>query len=200
MPMQVTASGVSELIRRAEKHIKAGNLSRASDLLSNARSLEPANEYIGAIMERIALRERAPGTMTATPNTQAAALLQAAQNDLQQQVKRLTADARSLFERGAYVTAFDTLMKAYLLDPLSADVMKTEELIVPAFEQVRKRGTLLSPAPVQPGTAQILRQHLAATQQDAATPAPPSAPEPEEASARPHGGFFSRFRKSILPG
>jgi hypothetical protein len=204
MPMPINASGVSELIRRAEKHIKSGNLDRARDLLSNARSLEPSNEYIGAILERIALGERAPGTMTA--NKPAVPSQPAAENDLQRHVHRLTDDARSLYERGAYVTAFNTLMKAYLLDPVDQGVMQAEELIVPAFERVRQRGTLTSPAPLEPGTAEILRRHLAAggAQDAGATALPGTASEaPGPGGQEPpkqRGGFFARFRKGPLPG
>ena len=197
MPMPNAPTGVSELIRLAEKQISAGNLARACELLSNARSLEPSNEYISAIMERVLRLDPGPDPVNPPDAASGDEPGPPDGDEIQNQVRRLTDNARSLFARGAFETAFNTLMKAYFLDPVSPEVMKAEELIVPALERVRQPGTLSAPAPDQPGGARILRDHVAAGMpQDSLPAARPS----DEAPRKAHGGFFARLRKGSLLG
>jgi len=61
--------------------------------------------------------------------------------EVESRVKRLTAVAVNLFRRGSYEPAFETLMKAYLLDPSSPHVIACEQTLMPAWELMRKRGT-----------------------------------------------------------
>ena len=59
---------------------------------------------------------------------------------IQAHIKRLTLVAFSLYARGSFETAFDTLMTAYLLDPVSPEVMECEKTLLPAWEllQIKK--------------------------------------------------------------
>lgn len=152
-------SHVKEIIKKAEKHIAAGELDRAKSLLDDAHVKEPGNEYINAILERVMLlgargdEPQVAETMTELPPQ--------AEDEVQSQVRRLTAMAHDLYERGSYDTAFDSLMKAYLLDPLSKDVVREESVIVPAFELMKKRGTITTQqTETRPTTAQILQKSL----------------------------------------
>lgn len=61
--------------------------------------------------------------------------------ELESRVKRLTAVAVNLFRRGSYEPAFETLTKAYLLDPSSPHVIACEQTLMPALEFMRKRGS-----------------------------------------------------------
>lgn len=165
----ISRGGASEFIRAAERSIAAGDLDLALQQIANARSVDPRNEYLDAIVERIDLlaarRDLAdkngglqgssdqapePGQVQMTP-------------ELQARVKRLTNVAINLFERGSYETAFDSLMKAYLLDPASTYVINCEKTLLPAIELMRKRGTIdpqasarlnSQPAPTQGGAPQ----------------------------------------------
>ena len=80
--------------------------------------------------------------------------------ELQARVKRLTNVAINLFERGSYETAFDSLMKAYLLDPTSTYVMNCERTLLPAIELMRKRGTITSPATASAASHAVLAPQI----------------------------------------
>jgi hypothetical protein len=61
--------------------------------------------------------------------------------EIEARITRLTAVAINLFNRGSFEPAFETLMKAYLLDPSSPHVIECEKTLMPAWELMRKRGT-----------------------------------------------------------
>ena len=165
-------SHVREIIRKAEKHISAGELDSATKLLEDAKQTDPNNEYIGAILERVMLLSSRDGAASAheveshriepTVSVSLPKPTELPADNVQIQVQRLTAMAHNLYERGSYDTAFESLMKAYMLDPLSTDVEREESVIVPAFELMQKRGTMGSQADsVRPTVAQLLQQGLA---------------------------------------
>ena len=166
------SSTVTEIIKKAEKHIAAGDLNRAKTLLEDAQKTDPENEYINAIFERVMLLDSRegetpvhelqtlPAEHVATVPPPVHAVLP--EDEVQKQVKHLTTMARDLFERGSFDSAFDSLMKAFMLDPLSKDVAREESVIVPAFELMKKRGTLTASAnESRPTTTQILQRGLA---------------------------------------
>ena len=64
--------------------------------------------------------------------------------DVQARVLRLTTIATNLYKRGSFEVAFDSLMKAYLLDPSNPHVIACEKTLMPALEMMRRRGTLLN--------------------------------------------------------
>ncbi len=145
----LSQGGASEFIRAAERSIAAGDLNLALQQIANARSIDPHNEYLDAIVERIDLlasrnATRGKNGFFEVPPAQAAEPEQVTP-ELQARVKRLTNVAINLFERGSYETAFDSLMKAYLLDPTSTYVMNCERTLLPAIELMKKRGTMTSP-------------------------------------------------------
>lgn len=169
----LSQGGASEFIRAAERSIAAGDLNLALQQIANARSIDPSNEYLDAIVERIDLlaSRRAPvgkNGFLQVPLAQAQEPEQMTP-ELQARVKRLTNVAINLFERGSYETAFDSLMKAYLLDPTSTYVMNCEKTLLPAIELMRKRGTISPQATLQ-----------AASQQSPAQQASPQQPNADE--------------------
>jgi hypothetical protein len=159
---------VSEIIRKAEKQIAGGNLAKAKQLLEDARKNEPNNEYIEAILERVTLlglREeetpvQASDVSQETPGAPAVKPVEVME-DVASRVKQLTSVARDLYARGSVEPAFDSLMNAFMLDPLSRDVAQVESLILPAFEMMKKRGSVTIQQEVAPPTtAQILQQSV----------------------------------------
>jgi hypothetical protein len=147
-------NGVSEIIRQAEKQIAGNNLVEARELLTKARLTYPDNDYISAIIERVDMLENK--TRPAQPAAGSVSVsvpkgTPARPDQLALQVKRLAQMACTLMERGSTSAAFESLMNAYLLDPLSSDVQEAERMILPAIDLMRQRGTLnqLEPTPPQ---------------------------------------------------
>ncbi len=64
--------------------------------------------------------------------------------EIEARVQRLTTVATNLFKRGSYQPAFESLMKAYLLDPTNPRVMDCEKTLLPALEVMRKGGLFAS--------------------------------------------------------
>jgi len=62
--------------------------------------------------------------------------------EIEGRVKRLTSLAEDLFRRGSCEAAFESLMKAYFLDPASPHLAECERHLLPALEVMRRRGTL----------------------------------------------------------
>ena len=114
-----------------------------------AQRMEPDNIYITAIVERIhrlAAESSNGGRFLAItvgnefdegikpgPATPLPA------EDIDAQIRKLTARAQELVRRGAYETAFDSLMNAYFLDPVSPTPMESEKTLIPAIEMLRRQ-------------------------------------------------------------
>jgi len=146
---QQQSAATREIIRVAEKHIEAREFDLAMQKLTMAQRMEPDNIYITAIVERIhRLASESsnggrflaitvgnefedgikPGPATPLPA-----------EDVDAQIRKLTARATELIRRGAYETAFDSLMNAYFLDPVSPTLMESEKTLLPAIEQMRQQ-------------------------------------------------------------
>jgi hypothetical protein len=54
-------------------------------------------------------------------------------------IVRLTSNAQNYLKRGQSALAFDTLMEAYLLDPVHPLVISCEKAVLPAWETFRKQ-------------------------------------------------------------
>ncbi|HTO93535.1 MAG TPA: hypothetical protein VMM80_04160 [Bacteroidota bacterium] len=146
---QQQSAATREIIRVAEKHIEAREFDLAMQKLSMAQRMEPDNIYITAIVERIhrlAAESSNGGRFLAItvgnefdegikpgPATPLPA------EDIDLQIRKLTAKAQELIRRGAYETAFDSLMNAYFLDPVSPTLMESEKTLIPAIEMMRKQ-------------------------------------------------------------
>jgi hypothetical protein len=140
--------GTREIIRAAERHIDAHEYALAIEKLGVAQSLDPNNVYINAIIERIhrlVAEESGPLRylgVTVGPEydngIKSAADTGQSGDDVEANVRKLTKRASDLVRRGAYETAFDSLMSAYLLDPVSPLVIECEKIVLPALEKTRK--------------------------------------------------------------
>lgn len=152
----VPQTSVKELIRTAERYIASQEYDIALEKLTRAKQLEPSNTYIQAIIERInaldSMNREIAGVSNSAPTNDSHRYLSVTVGkefdngiqslaDVQRRVKRLTGAASQLLERGAYETAFETLMKAYLLDPTSPDVIECEKTLLPTWESMRKKNS-----------------------------------------------------------
>ncbi len=183
-PLQTDASGftrrprfderVTHLIRSAERSISQNRLDVAREQLGLARSLDPKNSYINAIMERIHFLEHQPELGieeqlqpgTAAPDRYLSVSVgpefaggireipaepQLSPKEVQTRVRHLTTVAEKFLEQGSYENAFDSLMKAYLLDPVSPYVMTCEKSVLPVWENFHPMK--LSDVPLDPSTS-----------------------------------------------
>ena len=95
-------------------------------------------------------------------------------HEIERRIKRLTSVATNLFKRGSYAPAFESLMKAYLLDPSSPHVVACEKTLLPALEIMRQRGSFSSADRSGSGGQNIQLAQLLTRQASAA-----DAPSPE---------------------
>ena len=166
---EARGGNVLEIIRAAEKFIASGEYNVALDQLINARNMQPNNAYIDAIIERIhslqnekeqharsaAQREQKPLSVTVGHEFPGGVKEKRdeeylSRQDVEAQVRRLTMMAQTLLERGSCESAFDALMKAYLLDPLSPDVLACEKTLLPAWELLNRKKAESARATGQP--------------------------------------------------
>jgi hypothetical protein len=141
------------MIRMAEKHMAAGKYALAVEQLSLAQQLEPQNQYIRAIMERARILESSSTSnddsnryLSVTVGNKFDGGIRGQQQDdpasaeeTRLRIRELTETAHILLNRGLSESAFETLMKAYLLDPLNPDVISAEKRVLPAWELVRRQ-------------------------------------------------------------
>ena len=138
--------GVSQLIQSAEKLIAANNYQLALEQLATAQNLDPRNEYIMAIIDRVRFLQNAFQSHTKKPAGLQPNLSFGLQDQdehalsskaLQNRIKQLTNIAEKYLEEDAADKAFDSLMKAFLLDPTSPYVTACEKSVLPAWEKKR---------------------------------------------------------------
>jgi hypothetical protein len=146
---QQQSAATREVIRVAEKHIEAREFDLAMQKLSMAQRMEPDNIYITAIVERIhriAAESSNGGRFLALTvgNEFEDGIKQVSEparplEGVDTQIRRLTSKASELIRQGAYETAFDSLMNAYFLDPVSPTLMESERTLLPAIEMMRRQ-------------------------------------------------------------
>jgi hypothetical protein len=143
-------TGVIQLIQTAEKYIGKRRYQLAIEQLTVAQKLEPENTYIQAIIDRVNdLRNKGqsdsyPLSVTVGPEFKEGIRTPEDETpltpkDLEVQIRHLTTVAENFLEKHSYENAFDTLMKAYLLDPMSPYVIACERIVLPAWERVRNK-------------------------------------------------------------
>ena len=135
---------IAQLIGSAERFIGQQKFELARNQLEVARQLDPRNSYIGAIVDRLAELEtipkrQAPISLTPTIDPQSVTGMRESTAwvnplQIQAQVRHLTSVAEKYLDEGSVENAFDTLMKAYLLDPVSPYVLSCEKTLLPAWE------------------------------------------------------------------
>lgn len=147
---------VARLIRSAERFIAQQKYDLARDQLRVARTLEPRNSYLNAILERIDMLEahgaspiahRDDRYLRVSVGPQYADGVRAADPEIspaeaQSRIRQLTTAAEKFLDQGSVENAFDTLMKAFLLDPVSPYVLSCERRVIPAWETTHRPSSL----------------------------------------------------------
>lgn len=155
-----STGGSSHLIRSAERLAASGRFDFAIEQLAVAQRLDPENRYIQAIMDRIRIQQNFPqgehtqsenpaagiGKLAITVGSQFAHGLRSfeddsklAPEDVPTKIRFLTNMADQYLENGSSEKAFDSLMKAYLLDPLSPYVLAAEKTVLPVWNTLRRQ-------------------------------------------------------------
>ena len=156
-----------QLIRTAEKLIAAGKYQNALDQLFIAQQRDPNNIYIEAIISRTKnlLTGKAPEPPAPAEKPKHASAKQKHRylsvtvgaefkdgikggqdtaaiesGELQSRIRFLIKAAENFLEQGSYNNAFESLMKAYLLDPGNPYVVACEKMVLPVWELARKQG------------------------------------------------------------
>jgi len=142
-------------VRKAEHLIAAGEYELALQKLSNAQDLEPQNQYLPALIQRVTYLRNTAG-QNSRPAARADSLSAESDHVIDSRVKRLTVVATNLFERGSYESAFQSLVKAFLLAPMHPHVVECQKTLQPAIRLLKERGSVIgldivNGTPVQPG-------------------------------------------------
>ena len=140
----LSSGGASQLIRAAERLAGSGRFDSAMEQLQTAQKLDPNNKYIQAIMDRIRFQQNPgepPSPLSVTVGRQFPGGIKSHDEDetlspdqIHSRVRSLTSMAEQFLEKGSSDKAFEALMKAYLLDPLSPYVIASEKTVLPAWE------------------------------------------------------------------
>ena len=158
--LEFSKGGSSHLIRSAEKLAASGRFDFAIEQLNVAQQLDPENKYIQAIIDRIRVMQNSPqdgnatiATLLDSPNKGPLAItvgpefangVRSSNGDqpltpdaIHTKIRFLTNMANQYLESGSSEKAFHSLMKAYLLDPLSPYVVAAEKTVLPAWENLK---------------------------------------------------------------
>ncbi|MBX2991272.1 MAG: hypothetical protein KF749_08890 [Bacteroidetes bacterium] len=135
---------VTRLITEAEQFIESRLYGEALELLADAELIEPENKSIHLIRELVRnLRSeqekpsalRSLFTFTATEE-EPASNREEQERTIQKRVRNLIVSAEHFLSRGAVDNAFESLMRAYLLDPLAPEVLECERRVLPAWQKL----------------------------------------------------------------
>jgi hypothetical protein len=138
---------ITQLISAAERHIELRDYDAALDNLAVAERIEPNNKSIHMIKELVkslqaektkpsVLKRFLSVTIDPKSPTGISRDNETLQNDIQRRIRSLTMTAEYFLSRGAIDNAFESLMYAYLLDPLSPDVLACEKRVLPAWQKL----------------------------------------------------------------
>ncbi len=146
--------GVSHYVRAAEQLLDAGKYAMALEALSVARELEPHNVSVRDVLDRALTmqarqkarylsvtvgRQFSEGVRTAEDESALS------QQEIRERVQYLVEVAGVFLDRGMTESALDSLMRAYLLDPLAPEVLSSERRILPVLEMMRNTPSASNP-------------------------------------------------------
>lgn len=137
--------GVTQLVQAAERFIDAKNFKLALQQLAAAQELDPKNSYITAIVHRVReMEDDHKRYLSVTVGKEFKDGIKGLEDEpalsareVRAKVRTLTNAAERFLEEGSVDSAFESLMKAFLLDPVSPDVVTCEKSVLPAWEKRR---------------------------------------------------------------
>jgi thioredoxin-like negative regulator of GroEL len=145
--------GVSQYVRTAEQLLDAGKYAMALEALSVAQELEPHNASIRAILDRVLMLEAQNSSryLSVTVGDEFAGGVRTSEDEaalspqeIHARVKYLVDIADVFLDRGMTESALDSLLRAYLLDPLAPEVISSERRILPLLDIMREGSQKLS--------------------------------------------------------
>lgn len=145
---------ITQLISAAEKNIELQQYSLALEQLTAAEEFEPENKSIKMTRDLVrSLQADRPSpsrpsrflSVTIDPKSPTGIKLAEPVADVRTRVRSLTTSSQYFLTRGAVDNAFESLMRAYLLDPVAPEVLACEKSVLPAWQNLH--GT--SPAGAQ---------------------------------------------------
>ena len=157
--MRQASGGVLQYVRTAEALIRAGKYGVALDALAVAKELEPNDPSLQPLVEKVLHAQARMATSTfhrmgvATLAEKGSRYLgvtvgkefgggirgesqeeSSSSEELHDRIRLILDVADSFLMRGMTESAFESLMCAYMLDPLAPDVIRSEERILPILE------------------------------------------------------------------
>jgi hypothetical protein len=163
--MQAQRSAVGEIIRRAEKSIAGQEYKTAQDLLAEAWRLDPGNTYIPAIVERVQILQGMASEFASQMNGSGTRYLAVSVGkqfpggvkpvesaDLSRgKIRRLLTVATTLLERGAYESAYESIIRAEELDSQDPEVQALKVRVLPLYEASMTRRSAGTSGPTRRG-------------------------------------------------
>jgi tetratricopeptide (TPR) repeat protein len=138
--------GVSQYVRTAEQLLNAGKYAMALEALSVAQELEPHNASVRDILDRALTLQAQTSSryLSVTVGNQFARGVRTPEDEtalspqeIRARIQYLVEIADVFLDRGMTESALDSLMRAYLLDPLAPEVISSEQRILPVLEMMR---------------------------------------------------------------
>lgn len=136
---------ITSFISEAEKNIEARQYAVALEALAAAETIDPNNKSVQMIRDLVkslqadqARRSPIRRPLTVTVDAKAPAIMNTLPeplSDVQKRIRSLTGNADYYLSRGAIDNAFESLMRAYLLDPVAPEVLACEERVLPAYRR-----------------------------------------------------------------
>ncbi len=138
---------ITQLISAAEKNIESQQYSLALEQLAAAEEFEPNNKSIKMIRDLVRSLQsdktnQSPSSRffstTIDPKSPTGIRQHSTEPvaDVRTRVKSLTTSAQYFLTRGAVDNAFESLMRAYLLDPVAPEVLACEKSVLPAWQNL----------------------------------------------------------------
>lgn len=159
-----SSNSVSQYVRAAEQLLTSGKYEMALEALSIAQEMDPQNSNVQATVERalmlqaqvatnpseqseLSAERTSSRTLSTTVGKQfdrgikSVGEVSPSPQEIHAKVRYLVDTAAIFIDRGMNESAFESLMRAYLLDPLAPEVISSEEKILPLLEVMRNSPT-----------------------------------------------------------
>lgn len=133
---------ITRLITSAEEYIESRQYAAALEQISAAELIEPGNKSIRMIRELVKSLQAKGGSpsvlnrLFSITREQKTPTRTGRTHDGRRRVRSLITSAEQFLSRGEVDNAFESLMRAYLLDPVAPEVIECEHHVLPAWQQL----------------------------------------------------------------
>ncbi len=138
---------ITQLISAVEKNIESRQYSLALEQLTAAEEFEPNNKSIKMIRDLVrslqsdhTAQSQSSRFLSVTIDPKSPTGVKQTTSepvtDVRTRIRSLTSSAQYFLTRGAVDNAFESLMRAYLLDPVAPEVLACEKSVLPAWQNL----------------------------------------------------------------